>query len=85
MAKAKAKEVLADFGPVALDQPIDLGDPEYEHVRADAARMGPKRPTVLSFSRKETYPYQLWEDLNTIKANISLAQLLDIAPVVKRT
>ena len=85
LAKAKAKEVLAESGPVALDQPIDLGDPEYEHVCANAARMGPKKPTVLSLSRKETYPYQLWEDLNTTKVNINLVQLLDIAPVVKRT
>ena len=85
LAKAKTNEVLADSGPVDLDQPIDLENPEYEHVYADAVRMGPKRPIVLLFSKKETYPYQLWEDLNTTKVNISLAQLLDIAPVVKRT
>ena len=85
LAKNKTKEVLANPAPVTLEPPIDLEDPEYEHVRVDAARVGPRRPTVLTFSKKESPPYQLWEDLNTTKANISLAQLLDIAPVVKRT
>ena len=85
LAKNKTKEVLAGPAPVALEPPIDLEDLEYEHVRVDAARVGPRRPTVLSFSKKESPPYQLWEDLNTTKANISLAQLLDIAPVVKKT
>ena len=85
LAKAKTNEVVAGAVPVVLEQPIDLGNSEYEHVRANAARVGPKKPIVLSFSKKESPPYQLWEDLNTTKANISLAQLLDIAPVVKRT
>ena len=85
LAKAKTNEVVAGSVPVALEQPIDLGDSEYEHIRADAARVGPKKPTVLSFSKKQSPPYQLWEDLNATKANISLAQLLDTSPVVKRT
>ena len=53
LAKAQAKEVLDGPAPVAFEQPIDLEDPEDEHVRADATRVGPKRPTILSFSRKE--------------------------------
>ena len=38
LAKAKTKEVLdgTTLAPVAFEQPIDLEDPEDEHVRADA-------------------------------------------------
>ena len=70
---------------LTLDQEVDMEaeeeDDVYQHVHKSPPLSFRTRP---SKARNPARPYNLWEDLAEAKANISLGQLIQLAPSVKK-